>query len=486
MKTTLVPRRRLLLVVGGLLVPLAAVGALVPGAESLALLAAAGLGLLALADAVAGLLREPALRAEFPEVVRLTKDRSGTLPFFLRNDRPGAPARHLRLALAFPADIETANAAAAAGPTRADAAATTAASGDDGAELAAFLPAGAPRVALAWPALTPRQRGRFRFDRLYIEEGSPLGLWAVRGALPIGSEVRVYPDLVSERRQAAAVFLHRGGIGAHARRQVGRGREFEKLRDYIAGDAIEDVSWKATARRQRLVSKVFQVERTQEIYVVIDHSRLSARPAPRPPGSDPPGARISALERYVTSALLLALAAQRQGDNFGLVTFADRVGGFVRARGGAGHFDTCREALHALQPALVSPDFEELCAFLRVRLRRRALIVLLTALDDPILAESFVKHAGLLSRQHLVLVNTLRPPGVRPLFDEGGAGVATARVETADDVYRRLSGHLQWQKLREVETALRPQGIRFSLLDREGLTAQLITQYLHVKQRQIL
>ncbi len=474
MKTTLVPRSRLLLLVGGLLVPLAAAGALAPAAaEWLALLAAAGVALLALADAAAGLLREPGLRAEFPEVVRLTKDRSGALSFFLRNDRaPDAPPRRrLRLALAFPAEIET------SGPTAAD---------GDGAELAVTLPAGAARVALAWLALMPRQRGRFRFDRLYIEEGSPLGLWAVRGALPIACEVRVYPDLVAERRQAAAVFLHRGGIGAHARRQVGRGREFEKLRDYIAGDAIEDVSWKATARRQRLVSKVFQVERTQEIYVVIDHSRLSARPAPRPPGIDPPGARISALERYVTSALLLALAAQRQGDNFGLVTFADRVGGFVRARGGGGHFDTCREALHALQPALVSPDFEELGAFLRVRLRRRALIVLLTALDDPILAESFIKHAGLLSRQHLVLVNTLRPPGVRPLFDEAGAGVATARVESADDVYRRLSGHLQWQKLREVETALRPQGIRFSLLDREGLTAQLITQYLNVKQRQIL
>lgn len=471
MRTTLVPRTRLLVLVGALLVPLAAAGALLPGAEWLASLAALGLGALALFDAAASWLAvTPTLRAEFPEVTRLTKDRAGTLSFFLRNDRAGAPARRLRLALAFPEEMETRRKGEV----------------EDGAELDVQLPAGPPRVALAWPEITPRRRGRFLFDRLYFEEGSPLGLWAVRRALPVACEVRVYPDLVSERRQAAAVFLHRGGIGAHARRQVGRGREFEKLRDYIPGDAIEDVSWKATARRQRLVSKVFQVERTQEIYVVIDHSRLSARPAPRPPRVDPPGAEISALERYVTSALLLALAAQRQGDNFGLATFADRVGSFVRARGGAGHFDTCRESLYALEPAIVSPDFEELCAFLRVRLRRRALVVFLTALDDPILTESFLRHIGLLSRQHLVLVNTLRPPGVRPLFDEGGAGLATATVETTDDVYRRLSGHLQWQKLRETETALRHQGVRFSLLDREQLTAQLITQYLNVKQRQIL
>ena len=476
MKTTLVPRNRLLALVGALLVPLAAIGALVPGTELLMFAVALGLGALAAFDAAAAWLAESALRAEFPEVVRLTKDRPGLLPFFLRNDRAETPPRRLRLALASPEEMETRSRSEAGAETNAD----------DGAELDAHLPTGAPRVALEWKAITPRRRGRFLFHHLYYEEGSPLGLWAVRRALPIACEVRVYPDLVSERRQAAAVFLQRGSSGAHARRQVGRGREFEKLRDYIPGDAIEDVSWKATARRQRLVSKVFQVERTQEIYVVIDHSRLSARPAPRPPGIDPPGAQISALERYVTSALLLALAAQRQGDNFGLVTFADRVGSFVRARGGAGHFDTCRDSLYALEPTLVSPDFEELCAFLRVRLRRRALLVFLTALDDPILTESFLRHISLLSRQHLVLVNTLRPPGVRPLFDEGGAGVATATVETADDVYRRLSGHLEWQKLRETETALRHRGVRFSLLDREQLTAQLISQYLSVKQRQIL
>ncbi|MBV9126453.1 MAG: DUF58 domain-containing protein [Verrucomicrobia bacterium] len=470
-KTSLAPRNRLLALVGTVLVPLAVIGGLAPGWEIAAFGFAALLFTLALFDAVLALNRAPELRVEFPEVVRLGKDRAGALAFFLRNDRAGAPARRLRLALAWPSDLE---------PQTDDDAARGL---DAGGELRVALPAGVPRVALAW-MVTPRRRGRFFFDRLYLEEPSALGFWDARRALVIGCETRVYPDLVSERRQAAAVFLHRWGVGAHARRQVGRGREFEKLRDYIVGDALEDVSWKATARRQRLVSKVYRVERTQEVYVVIDSSRLSARPAPRP--HDPPGAVVSALERYVTSTLLLALAAQRQGDNFGLATFADRVGGFVRAKGGAGHFDTCREALYALQPTVVSPDFEEACAFLRVRLRRRALLVFLTALDDPLLAESFIQHIGLLSRQHLVLVNTLRPPGVRPLFDDLGALPETAAVNTTDDVYRRLGGHLEWQKLREVETTLRAQGVRFSLLDREALTAQLITQYLNVKQRQIL
>ncbi len=453
---SLVPQNRLLLLVGALVVPLAVAGALVPGAGTLALLACAGIFLCAVGDAAGALGRGAELRAEFPPVTRLAKDRAGEVAFVLVNGRSGNPARRLRLALPLPAEFDAAD------------------------ELPATVPAAEERSAFVW-AVTARRRGRFPLERLFWEEASPLGLWARRGSFPVTGEVRVYPDLLRERRQAAAVFLKRGGIGGHAQRQVGRGREFEKLRDYVPGDAVEDISWKATARRRRLVSKVFRVERTQEVYVILDHSRLSARPAPRP--DDPPGAAVSSLERCVTAALLLMLAAERQGDLFGLVTFSDRVGSFLRAGSGPAHFDRCREAVHALEPALVSPDFEDLCAFLRARLRRRALLVFLTALDDPLLGDLFTRHIEILSRQHLVLVNTLRPPGVSPLFEERDDAPAVASTA---DVYARLAGHLQWQKLRERENVLRQRGVRFALVDRERLTAQLIGQYVNVKQRQIL
>ena len=329
-----------------------------------------------------------------------------------------------------------------------------------------------------------------------------MGLWAVRRSAATGCDLRAYPDLRAERRRAAAVFLTRGGLGSHAQRQVGRGRDFEKLRDYVPGDSIEDISWKATARRQRPVSKVFQVERTQEVYVLIDASRLSARPAREATetaafhgGDDADLAAVRAmttstltgptvLERYLSSALLLCLAAERQGDLFGLGTFAEGVRQFLRARNGPAHFEACREAIYALEPAAVSPDFEELCAFLRLRLRRRALVIVLTSsLDDPVLAESFLRAVEGVSRQHVVLVNSLRPTGVAPLFSDpdGGAGVVTT-----GDVYRRLAGHLRWQKLREGEKRLQRLGVGFTLLDEARMTEQIVRQYLDVKQRQVL
>src|SRR5439155_5760719 len=104
----------------------------------------------------------------------------------------------------------------------------------------------------------------------------------MRKSVPTQSEIRVYPNLLRERRDLAALFLHRGAFGLHAERQVGKGREFEKLREYVPGDGYDEIHWKATAKRGRPITKVFQIERTQEVYVVIDASRLSARPVESP------------------------------------------------------------------------------------------------------------------------------------------------------------------------------------------------------------
>ncbi len=115
-----------------------------------------------------------------------------------------------------------------------------------------------------------------------------------------------------------------------------------------------------------------------------------------------------------------------------------------------------------------------------MRLRRRALVIVLTSLDDPVVAESFTRQVELISRQHLVMVNMLRPALVAPLFADGRG------VSTVDDIYERLGGHLQWHKLRERENLLRRAGARFSLLDHERMTEQLVSQYVNIKRRQIL
>jgi uncharacterized protein (DUF58 family) len=191
------------------------------------------------------------------------------------------------------------------------------------------------------------------------------------------------------------------------------------------------------------------------------------------------GIEQSALERYVTSALLLLSAAQREGDHFGLVTFADRVRSFVRTSGGARHFAACRDTLLNLQPSEATPDIPEIVRFLRTHVRRRALIIILADVTDPVLADSFVKNSPLLARQHLVVLCQTRPDEVVPLY----SGREAADIH---EVYGRLAGHARWAETRSLSQRLRPLGIASVLVDNNAMAAQVIEQYLRVKRRQAL
>ena len=247
----MVPRFRLLFWVAAVVLPFSVVGAVLPGLLPVSLVFIAVLLVLVLVDAALAHGQLKGVQLKSPEVVRLSKDRPGTIELRIKNERQ--ESRRLRMGLAFPREIESA---------------------DEDIQVA--LPAGSEWARIDWPC-TPLKRGNYLLNKTYLESASPLGFWAVRDSAPIKSEIRVYPNLLTERKNLAALFLNRGAFGIHAQRQVGKGRDFEKLREYIPGDSYDEIHWKATAKRGHPVTKVFQIERTQEVYVIIDASRLSAR-----------------------------------------------------------------------------------------------------------------------------------------------------------------------------------------------------------------
>jgi uncharacterized protein (DUF58 family) len=441
---SLIPRSKLLFCFSAVALPLALVAAAVPNRSSLCAAFAAAFLLIAIGDAISARRSLAGIGVDIPPITRLSKDREGKIEVRIQN-QPGR-SRSLRLALGLPAEIPATN-----------------------EEMDIRLPEDSEWSHLVW-ACKPVKRGRYRIGSIYLEGRSSFGLWAARKAHPVTAEIRVYPNLMTERKNLAALFLNRGVFGTHSVRMVGKGRDFERLREYVPGDSFDEIHWKATARRAKPITKVFQIERTQEVYVVVDASRLAARESA--PGS-------SNLERLVTAALVLGIAAEQQGDLFGLLVHSDRVEKFVRARNGKTHYGSCRDALYTVEPRTVTPDFDELCAFIRLRLRRRALIVFLTALDDPVLAESFVRNVELIRRQHLVLVNMIRQPGIRPLFTD-------PNVESVDDLYRELGGHLRWQRLQQLQKTLLRHGVHFAMVENERLSAELVSQYMAVKQRQLI
>jgi uncharacterized protein (DUF58 family) len=351
------------------------------------------------------------------------------------------------------------------------------------ADLNIPMPPGTERHRISWPCRA-RRRGRFQITSCMAELPSAWGLWSVRRRFPIDCEVRAYPNLTSGRRDLQGLFS-RWESGLRILRKVGKGREFEQLREYLPGDNYEDIDWKATARRRHPVTRVFQVEQSQEIYVVLDASRLSTRnigflrDRRERSREDEPRPQSSIFEHYIASALMMAVAAERAADRFGLLVFDAVPDCFIRAGRGSAHTNVCRDALYNRMPKNVSPDFDELFTFIGTRLRKRALLLFLTHLDDPLLAENFLNAVPVAARQHVLMVNMCRPPGAFPLF-------SSPEIREDKGLYEHLVGHMQWNSLSETRRKLRRLGAEFSLLESARMNRQLIGQYLDIKQRQIL
>ncbi len=337
-------------------------------------------------------------------------------------------------------------------------------------------------VIFDWP-LTGLKQGQYILDACYLETVSKFGFWAVRRKVPLQCELRVYPDMMPERRALAALFPDMG-FGLHAQKSVGKGREFERLREYLPGDNYEDIHWKATARRGIPVSKMYQIERTQDVYVLIDAGRMSARNAgafskSRQGISKGKTSKESILEKYITAALSVGMAAERQGDNFGVGVFSDRMERFIPAGNSKAHYTACRDALYTIEPRSVTPDFTECITFIGNKIRKRSLLIILTTLDDSAIADSLLDNIHILSRRHLVVVNMLKPLTAAPLFSSEDIG-------SVDDIYTSLGGHYLWHFLKGFEGSLHKLGIGFFLHPYREFTLKTISHYMTLKKRQVL
>jgi uncharacterized protein (DUF58 family) len=454
----IVPRPRLIVLTALVLLPATLAAALFAAMTPAAWVVAALWLVTVVLDAASGRRRFAGLAVTAPELVRLTVDQPARLQLFLQ--KPSALDLDLRVGLALSdalvSEVPVQN---------------------------LHFATGHEHLTLTWPCRALR-RGRFHLSACHLERPSRWGLWGLRRRFALASEIRVYPNLVSGQQNILGLFSRREW-GWRSVRTVGKGREFEQLREYLPGDSYEDVDWKATARRHAPITRVYQVEQSQEIYAVLDASRLSTRSAifgrerrrrDRSGSSDP---QNTIFERYIVASLVMALAADRAGDRFGLVIFGARPDCFIKAGRGRAHFNACREALYNRMPRMVSPDFDELFTFLGTHLRKRALLLFLTHLDDPLMAEGFVGALRACARQHVVRVNMFRPAGAYPLF-------SSPDVHAVQGIYEHLAGHMAWNALSDTGRRLRQHGAALTLLDEEQLCSQLIGQYMEIKQRQML
>ncbi len=317
--------------------------------------------------------------------------------------------------------------------------------------------------------LTPPKRGRFEFGSIAVRFLSRWRLVWGQTRVDASIAVKVYPNMRRAREVELRALGTRSFVAARRKSQWrGEGREFESLRDYVRGDEMRHISWTATARRGRLVTRQYQMERDQTILIMLDAGRLMT-------------ARIESetkLDSAVHAALALMSAAARAGDNAGLLVFGRRVKAFLPPKRGAEHLDAALEALHAIEPEMIEPSYSRAFEFAAANSRRRSLVVVLTDLVDEEGSRELLTSLKLLRPRHLPLVVTIADRDLKAVVRE--------MPENERELFTQsVAEEIMYQR----EAALRlveSQGGLALDVTAAALAPKLLETYLRVKERGLL
>ena len=250
--------------------------------------------------------------------------------------------------------------------------------------------------------LVPTRRGDRAVERVTVRSLGPLGVAARQRSLPAPGRVRVLPPFGSRRHLPSKLERLREIDGRAAVRVRGQGTEFDALRDYVVGDDVRSIDWRATARRQQVVVRTWRPERDRRVLIVLDTSRTAAArvvDAPR-------------LDAAMDAALLLAALASRAGDRVDLLAMDRRVRARVEGATGSRLLPALVEAMAPLEADLVEADWAAIVAAVRQRLTHRALVVLLTSLESAAVEEGLLPVLGRLTSHHQVVVASVGDPAV--------------------------------------------------------------------------
>ena len=329
-----------------------------------------------------------------------------------------------------------------------------------------FDPGGVLKVT--YRTYSPR-RGAYKFGPVDLQVWRDEGWWRRQVRLPEQREVAVFPNIVAIKR--IQLSLRRGlraMVGMRRAKPPGASTAFAGLRDYVRGDDVRRVSWTATARRDRPVVIEVEAERGQQVIIAIDCGRLMTAPA----------GDLDKLDHAVNAALMLAWVAQAYGDRVGLLTFDDRVTSFIKPERGTTQLRRITEALYAVQPEYVEPDFGHAMTHLALRVGRRSMVVLLTDVQDPEASRELVAHALRLAARHLVLVVAMSDPAALSARDDP--------IDTTDRAYEWAAAEEFVASRRESFELLRRGGVLGLDVVAGRLSPSLVERYLELKERALL
>jgi uncharacterized protein (DUF58 family) len=322
------------------------------------------------------------------------------------------------------------------------------------------VPAGGQRTVVT--RLRPGRRGDRPADRVTVRSAGPLGLAARQGAHRVDWVVRVLPPFPSRRHLPARLARLRELDGRRAVMVRGAGTEFDSLREYVAGDDVRSIDWRATARAGGVVVRTWRPERDRHVLLVLDTGRTSAGrvgDAPR-------------LDAAMDAALLLAALAARAGDRVDLLAYDRRVRAAVSGSPAGAVLSAVVNAMAPLEPELVESDADGMVAEVLRRARRRSLVVLVTGLEAAALEAGLLPLLPLLTARHRLLLASVSDPRVTEMARGRG---------DAEAVYEAAAAERALAERRRMTALLARRGVEVVDAVPEELPPALADRYLALK-----
>ena len=317
--------------------------------------------------------------------------------------------------------------------------------------------------------LIASRRGEYPLNRVHVRFRSLLGLWHRYTHYPVKSTLNVYPDMKQLGEYAVLARTNRLSLlGVKRTRRVGQDNEFERLRDYSVDDNFRHIDWRATARRNKLTVKDFQVNQSQRLIFMLDCGRMMTNEAQG----------ISLLDHSINAMLMASYVALRQGDSVGLICFSDRVHSYVPPRGGMKQMNQLLHSVFNRHPQMVESRYDEAFLYLRTHCLKRSLVVMISNVIDEINSMQVEQYLSTLVGRHLPLGVLLRD---HRLFD-----AAETRPTKPLEAFTAAAAAeiLSWRHQLLVD--LTHRGVLALDVYPEDMTAPLVNQYLQIKARHLL
>ncbi len=312
--------------------------------------------------------------------------------------------------------------------------------------------------------VTPQLRGVYRFHDTMVFIRGRLGLSQMRLRFKHPREVKTYPSVIQMKHFEHQVFSRTAHQhGNYRLRKLGQSYEFEQIREYVAGDDHRSINWKASSRRGDLMVNLYDEERSQNVYCMIDKSRVMNMPFNG----------LSLLDYAINTTLVISNIALRKGDKAGLVTFTHVPGSIIPADNRPRQLHRIMEALYREQPGEGEADYEMLHPIQSRLIRNRSLIFFFTHIDHRDSLERILPVLRHIQRRHLLIV----------VFFKNTEIEAYSRGESANlrEVYYRTIARTFIHEKDEVVENLRRHGIASILTAPDELNMRVVRQYLELK-----